>query len=280
MSMGLIRGAWLFALGIAAGCVLAAGAQGTGSVPGVTAVEANRELDGLAPYVARVQVSGVIRNFGNNYIPALMKVWENGFQRVQPGIRFETRLPGTEAAMAGLYGGTADLAFIGRESYPSEIAAFTETMGYAPLEIEISSGSFATPHKTFALMIFVHKDNPLAKLSLEEAARVFGCLGTPVTEWGQLGLKGEWEHRPVHRYGYTLETGMAQYFQRTVLGGTDRWAGNLREFDNGHEANGEVINARGVRAECAGERPGRDCVCQRSLCGTEREGSCAVENSR
>ena len=64
-----------------------------------------------------------------------------------------------------------------------------------------------------------------------------------MTEWGQLGMKGDWEHRPVHAYGYTLETGMAQYFQRVVLNGTNRWAVGVREFDNGHQADGEVINA-------------------------------------
>ena len=111
--------------------------------------------------MAQQQVSGTIRNFGNNYIPSLMKQWQDGFRRVQPGIRFETNLAGSEAAMAGLYGGVADLAFIGRESYPSETHAFQEVMGHPPLGIEISSGSFQTPHKTFALMVFVNKANPL-----------------------------------------------------------------------------------------------------------------------
>ena len=194
-----------------------------------------------------MQVSGLIRNFGNNYIPGLMKAWEDGFRLKQPGIRFETDLPGSEAAMASLYGGTSDLAFIGREAYPSELQAFRETRGYSPLELEISSGSFLTPHKTFALMVFVHKSNPLAKLSLPELARIYGCLnsldGPAITEWGQLGIKGDWEHRPIHVYGYNLTTGMARYFQRAVLHGTNRWTETLRDFDNGHRADGEVINA-------------------------------------
>jgi phosphate transport system substrate-binding protein len=218
------------------------------SVNGVSNTNAPaQELEGLRPYVAEQQVSGVIRNFGNNYIPALMKAWEEGFRRKQPGIRFETDLPGSEAAMASLYGGTADLAFIGREGYESETHAFEETFGYPPLGIEISSGSFATPHKTFALMVFVHKSNPLARLSLPELARLYGCPDTgnrsAITVWGQLGLKGEWEHRPIHLYGYTPTTGMARYFQRAVLNGSNRWAEQLRDFDNGRQPNGEVINA-------------------------------------
>jgi phosphate transport system substrate-binding protein len=46
-----------------------------------------------------------------------------------------------------------------------------------------------------------------------------------------------------HVYGYNLTTGMARYFQRAVLNGTDRWTENLTDVDNGHQSNGEVINA-------------------------------------
>ena len=201
------------------------------------------DLSGLPPYKPSTMVTGTIRNYGNNYIPALVKEWQDGFRRVQPGITFETTLPGSEAAMAGLYGGIADLAFIGREGYPSEIHGFEEVKGYAPLGIEISSGSFMTPHKTFALMIFVNKDNPISKLSLPELTRIFGCSPKPITEWGQVGLKGEWEHRPLRIYGYAPNTGMARFFSSAVLGENGRWSGAVRDFDNGHQPDGEVINA-------------------------------------
>lgn len=216
------------------------------------AAEAGLIQKELQPYVPARKVSGTIRNFGNNYIPSLMKAWEEGFQRVQPGIRFETTLVGSEAAMAGLYGGVADLAFIGREIYPSESQAFEESMGYPPLGIEISSGSFATPHKTFALMVFVHRDNPIARMSMADLARIYGCegadcgyaSGSVIKEWGQLGLTGKWEHRPIHVYGYDLTTGMARYFQGAVLGGnSNHWTEALRDFDNGHPTGGPVVNA-------------------------------------
>jgi phosphate transport system substrate-binding protein len=204
-------------------------------------------LDNLPRYSPTIQVSGLIRTFGNNYIPDLMHQWEEGFRKVQPGVQFETRLPGSEAAMAGLYGGVADLAFIGRESYPSEVSAFEQVKGYKPLGIEISSGSFQTPHKTFALMIFVNKSNPLTKASLEQLAGVYGCSGAaggqPIREWGQLGLEGRWKHRRIHAYGYAPTTGMARYFQKTVLAPHQRWSGDLVDFDNGHSADGQVINA-------------------------------------
>jgi phosphate transport system substrate-binding protein len=211
------------------------------------AIVSKETLANLPLYSPTIQVSGPIKTFGNNYIPDLMRMWQEGFHKIQPGVQFETRLPGSEAAMAGLYGGVADLAFIGRESYPSEVSAFEQVRGYKPLGIEISSGSFQTPHKTFALMVFVHKDNPLAKATLEQLGRIYGCSNrcgaNAIREWGQLGLDGRWKHRRIHVYGYAPTTGMARYFQKTVLNPNQRWSGELIDFDNGRSADGEVINA-------------------------------------
>ncbi|WP_263366273.1 PstS family phosphate ABC transporter substrate-binding protein [Edaphobacter bradus] len=215
-------------------------------------------LKDLKPYQPQQKVSGTIRNWGNNYIPALMKEWEDGFRKYQPDVQFETNLKGTEASLAGLYGGIADLTFIGREGYRSEINGFYGRFGYYPLGVEISSGSFNTPHKTFALMVFVHKDNPLAHLTMEQAQAIFGCSGDlvvsgtgscerathkPIRTWGEAGLSGQWKDRPVHVYGYNFDTGMAGYFNRVTLNDSGRWNEDLKDFDNGHEANGEVINA-------------------------------------
>jgi phosphate transport system substrate-binding protein len=205
-------------------------------------------LSGLPPYHPEKSVSGTIRVWGNNYIPGLMKKWEGDFQHFEPGVTFETKLPGTEAALAGLYGGIADIVFIGREVYRPERNAFRGRYGYDPLEVQISSGSFATPHKTFSLEVFVHKDNPIAHLTLQQLDAMFGCdlrrgARERIHSWGQLGLPGEWANKPVHVYGYNFDTGMAGYFRLVVLNDSPKWNDQLKDFDNGREPNGEVINA-------------------------------------
>lgn len=205
-------------------------------------------LRDLEPYHPRATVSGTIRNWGNNYIPALMQVWEDGFRKYHPQVRFETNLKGTEAAVAGLYGGIADLAFVGREVYADEARGFENYYGYPPLVIQISSGSYATPHKTFALMMFVHKDNPLSKMTMAQADAVFGCdlrrgAARAIRNWSQLGLGGDWENRPIHVYGYNFDTGMARFFRLTVLLDSFKWNPELKDFDNGRDAKGEIINA-------------------------------------
>jgi phosphate transport system substrate-binding protein len=205
-------------------------------------------LRDLEPYHPGPAVSGTIRNWGNNYIPALMQDWEDGFRRYHPDVRFETNLKGTEAAVAGLYGGIADLAFVGREVYDAESRGFQNWFGYPPLIIQISSGSYNTPHKTFALMAFVHQENPLSKLTMAQLDAVFGCelrRGAPqvIRKWGELGLTGEWADKPVHVYGYNFDTGMAGFFRLTVLRDSYKWNPELKDFDNGRDSHGEVINA-------------------------------------
>ncbi len=137
---------------------------------------------------------------------------------------------------------------MGREVYPEERRGFQDRFGYAPLVVQISSGSYATPHKTFALMAFVHKDNPLAKLTLSQLDAIFGCdrrRGAPaaIRSWDQLGLTGEWSGRPIHVYGYNFDTGMARFFRLTVLEDSFKWNPELKDFDNGRDAHGEIINA-------------------------------------
>jgi phosphate transport system substrate-binding protein len=204
------------------------------------------DVSTLEPYKPRQQVSGTIRVYGNNYIPALMKRWQEGFQKFQPSVTFTTTLPGTEAAMSGITSGIADISFIGREGYRSEIRGFKGRFGYEPLGIEISSGSFGTPHKTFSLQIFTHASNPIQGLTMAQAQAVFGCAGPggkAIRTWGDLGLTGPIASHSIHVYGYQFDTGMAGYFNRVVLHDAGTWNADLKDFDNGHDAKGEVINA-------------------------------------
>jgi phosphate transport system substrate-binding protein len=150
--------------------------------------------------------------------------------------------------MAGLYGNIADVVFVGREAYNDESGAFEERFGYAPLGVRITSGSFSTPHKTFALMVYVHKDNPLAALTLSQLDALYSAerrrgAREPIGTWGQLGLRGAWANQPIHVYGYELDTGMARYFRLEVLKNSYRWNPEMKDFDNGRDARGEIINA-------------------------------------
>ena len=169
-----------------------------------------------------------------DFIEALVKEWENGFHRFHPGVQFENRLTGTASAIGALYGGAGDLALMGREIWPAEIAAFREVKGYDPLGVDVVTGSYATRNRGYSIVVFVHKDNPIRALTLKQLDAIFSVDrkrgGAPARTWGDLGLKGEWADKPVHPYSFSIARGFADYLEDAVFAGGHRWKANVREF--------------------------------------------------
>lgn len=177
----------------------------------------------------------------------LMKLWERGFQEQHPGIRFEDRLNGTVSAIGGLYSGAADLALMGREIWPTERLAFEQTMGYAPASIEAATGSFDVPTKADALVIFVHKDNPISCLSMQQLDGIFGAEhrrgGRNLRTWSDLGLGDGWRNQPIQPYGYRLDNAAAIFFRNVVMRGSLKWNAAIREFSNRRGSGGRRIDS-------------------------------------
>jgi phosphate transport system substrate-binding protein len=198
----------------------------------------------LAPYEPQAKVSGVIRVLGNYHMETMLDLWSAGFAKHHPGVRFEKKMLGTANAIAGLYLETADIALMGREIIPMESIAFRRVFRYDPLGIAVATASFNVPLETFAFAIFVHKDNPVTRLTLPQVASLFGCIERGKTcgahPWSEAGLKGEWANRPVNLYGYETNTGLGYFFEQTVFRGRHLWNGALREYGNVNRPDGTV----------------------------------------
>jgi phosphate transport system substrate-binding protein len=67
--------------------------------------------------------------------------------------------------------------------------------------------------------VFVHADNPLRGLSLDQLRRIFTRRdgGNPIRRWGQLGLSGDWAGRPIHITGLAEPTAIGQFLLRHPL---------------------------------------------------------------
>ncbi len=200
----------------------------------------------VPPYEATRSLAGTIRIWGPANMTALARHWAAGFQRVQPGVTVELNLLGSDTAIPGLYSGQADIAFLGRENNITDDNGFFRPMQYKPERFELTTGSLDVPGKTSALVVFVHKDNPLAQLTLAQLDAIFGhehLRGAPrnLRTWGDLGLTGEWTNKPIRLYGYDVETGTGQFFTKAVLAGSRKlnWE-NLREFKDERRADGSV----------------------------------------
>jgi len=202
--------------------------------------------EALPQYQPEQKLAGVIRIFGSE-LAGMVKVWEEGFRKYQPEVRFEDKFPSSDAATAGLVSGVADIGTTGREPVLTEFLAFNETFKYDLVNVAVATGAQDFIGRTWAPVIFVNKDNPLTRLTMKQLDGIFGAARTggydgyrwmpqfarPVTDdirtWGQLGLTGEWKDKPINTYGYA-NTGMAKFFELKVFNGGEKWNPNYREY--------------------------------------------------
>jgi phosphate transport system substrate-binding protein len=210
------------------------------------AAEPEFNLGQVPKYEPEQQVSGLIRNFGFG-MGGVLKLWEDGFARIQPAIRFDDRLPTSDAAIPALVTGVADLAPDGGEATLTENLSFFEVYGYPVTGITVASGAFDVEGKSNGPVIFVQKDNPIDHLTMAQLDGIFGAERTAgmrgfqwspsaargadrdIRTWGQLGLAGEWTRQEIHTYGHA-PSGTARFFQWKVLGNGDKWNPNFREY--------------------------------------------------
>jgi len=205
--------------------------------------------DDLPLYVGDNNQFGEIRVWGNPTMTNILRQWEVGIMEGgQRGLRFVDTLPSGSAAIGPLYTGVADLGVMGHHVWPVEIEGFYQVFGYEPLQIVVATGSYDVGAKMPGNVIYMHKDNPLSRLTLEQLDGILGEQRTGgwdgrnwttaaargpeknIRTWGQLGLTGEWADKPIQVYGYDL-TGSSFPFsiQRMVFKGGDKWNPNLRE---------------------------------------------------
>jgi phosphate transport system substrate-binding protein len=171
-----------------------------GGVDSKTVGPEQAALNGVPHYRPREQIAGTIRLWGHgapvlDFMGMLVKSWEDGFQKYQPGVKFEYDMYGTASAMGALYAGKGEIAILGQEIYPFETAAFEQVKHYPPLGIEIATGSVDVRNFDFAIGVFVNKSNPLSQMTVDQIDKAFawheGGKAANIETWGQLGLRGE-----------------------------------------------------------------------------------------
>lgn len=184
----------------------------------------------LPAYAPKTKVSGRLRCSGAETMRDLVAAWARGFAALQPRVVVDNAATTLSAeGFDALLDGRADVVTFVREPFAAEIAAFVRKFGYAPTLINVAGGSYATKGGTHALAIYVNAANPLARIDLDALDAIYSKErrrgGKPIATWGQLGLGGEWESRPVHAYGMLHRRasgnppGIVNFLQQRVLRG-------------------------------------------------------------
>lgn len=173
----------------------------------------------LPGYRAEQKLSGKLTLSGSYTMSQMASIWSESFRQFHPDVQFDIQVVGAVGAVDAVNTGKADIGMLSRSMLQSEIDAFAAKHGHSPTVLAPSYESIA---------IFVHKDNPIEGLTLQQLDAIFsssrlrGSDKTPAT-WGDLGLTGAWAARPIQCIGRRQATGVQVYFQEVVLaGGTFR----------------------------------------------------------
>jgi phosphate transport system substrate-binding protein len=183
-----------------------------------TAIATAQTVDPKLPsYKAVSGVSGSLTSIGSDTLNNQMTLWAEGFRTFYPNVQIQIQGAGSGTAPPALVQGTAQFGPMSRPMRGTEIESFEKRYGYPPTPIR---GAID------ALGVFVHKDNPIKCLTLQQVDAIFsstraGGLDKRIATWGELGLTGEWANRPIGLYGRNSASGTYGYFKEVALFGGD-----------------------------------------------------------
>lgn len=171
-------------------------------------------VDPALPNYEKVSgVSGNLSSVGSDSLANLMTLWAEEFKRAYPNVNVQIQAAGSSTAPPALTEGTANIGPMSRVMKDKELQAFEQKYGYKPTAIPVAID---------ALAVFVHKDNPIKSLDIEQVDAIFSstrlCGGAKdLKTWGDLGLTGEWANKPIQLFGRNSVSGTYGYFKEEAL---------------------------------------------------------------
>jgi len=182
----------------------------TASLASAQSVSVDQELPN---YTKTSGVSGNLKSVGSDTMNNMMALWGEGFRGLYPSVQIEIEGKGSSTAPPALIAGTSSFGPMSRSMKAAEVDEFERAFGYKPT---------ALPTGIDMLAVYVHKDNPIESLTLQQVDAIFsktrrGGLEADITTWGQLGLTGEWATKPISLYGRNSASGTYGYFKDHAL---------------------------------------------------------------
>ncbi len=178
-----------------------------------------------------------IQNIGSDTMVNLAQAWAEEYAKIKPGVMVQVNGGGSGVGIAALQAGTVDIANSSRPIKPAEAEKATTTTGKTPKE---------TIAGFDALAVYVHKDNPLERISIEELAEIYGDGGA-INKWSMLGVQNKaCASDEIIRVSRQSNSGTYVYFREAVVG-------EKREYKQGSlDMNGskDVVELVG-RTPCA-----------------------------
>jgi phosphate transport system substrate-binding protein len=117
----------------------------------------------------------VIQNKGSDTLVNVAQAWAEAYKKVDPNVAVAVSGGGSGTGVAALLNGTVDLANSSRSIKGKEIE-LAKGKGISPKEHTVGFD---------ALAVYVHKDNPLTKMTIAQVAAIYG-EGGATQKWSDM----------------------------------------------------------------------------------------------
>ena len=153
----------------------------------------------------------VIQNKGSDTLVNVAQAWAEAYQTVDPATVVAVSGGGSGTGIAALINGTVDIANASRAMKDKEIKLARDS-GHDPVQHIVGYD---------ALAVYLHADNPISDLSIEQLAEVYGDGGS-YTKWTDLGVEVPGcKDQTMVVVSRQNNSGTYAYFRETILGKGD-----------------------------------------------------------
>ena len=151
----------------------------------------------------------IIQNAGSDTMVNLAQAWAEEYGSIDPNVSVEVSGGGSGTGIAALINGTVNIANCSREMKAEELERAKQNTGKEPMEFIVGYD---------ALAVYVHKDNPLNKITIQQLADIYGESGN-ITKWSQLDVShSACPNDEVIRVSRQSNSGTYHYFREALLG--------------------------------------------------------------
>ncbi len=166
----------------------------------------------LGRYNSKTHVSGTFNIQSSDALYPLVTRLSIDFQRFQPKATVEIKKGNPKAVEEFLHpplSKTGKIRMIDDRAGSFQLLATTHQLSGAETQEFVVQHGYeptAVPIAIDAIAFYVHRDNPLPGLRLDQIDAMFSSTrkrgaGTTISQWGQLGLAESWSDRPIQLYG-------------------------------------------------------------------------------
>jgi phosphate transport system substrate-binding protein len=150
----------------------------------------------------------VLQNKGSDTLVNVAQAWAENYKEVEPNVAIAVTGGGSGTGISAMINGTVDIANASRKMKDKEIA-LAKKNGIDPVEHTVGFD---------ALAVFLHHDNPIKELTIEQLQGIYAEGGT-TEKWSDLGIEVPGcSSDEIVRVSRQNNSGTYAYFKKAVLG--------------------------------------------------------------